>query len=223
MNSYFYIDFNSKQCGPFSPEELKKQPITPDTQVWCSGMTDWQPAKTVGELAFIFQNEAPLSSNEDTTKYQPKDTTSVNTGSVPNSQQSYNNQQPYGGNPQPYNQQPYNNNNQQPYNNQTQYGQQQANFRNSLNSALPIPKTWFVESLLSTIFCCPPFGIVGIINANKVESLYYAGDYDGSLKASKEAGKWTKIAFFVGISMYVLYALLYIIIIAAAVSSSSYY
>ena len=27
------------------------------------------------------------------------------------------------------------------------------------------PKTWLVESILVTLFCCLPFGIVGIVNA----------------------------------------------------------
>lgn len=61
------------------------------------------------------------------------------------------------------------------------------------------PKTWLVESILVTILCCLPFGIAGIVNASKVESLFYAGDYDGALRASREAGKWTKIGFWIGI------------------------
>ena len=32
------------------------------------------------------------------------------------------------------------------------------------------PKTWLVESILVTLFCCLPFGIAGIVNASKVES-----------------------------------------------------
>lgn len=34
-----------------------------------------------------------------------------------------------------------------------------------------MPKTWLVESILVTCFCCLPFGIVGIINATKIETL----------------------------------------------------
>ncbi len=67
------------------------------------------------------------------------------------------------------------------------------------------PKTWLVESILVTLFCCLPFGIVGIINAAKVESRFYAGDKDGALRASEEAGRWTKIGFWVGIATAILY------------------
>ena len=52
------------------------------------------------------------------------------------------------------------------------------------------PKNYLIESILVTIFCCLPFGIVGIINAAQVNTKFELGDYDGALKASKEALKW---------------------------------
>ena len=67
------------------------------------------------------------------------------------------------------------------------------------------PKTWLVESILVTLFCCLPFGIAGIVNASKVESKFASGDSAGALKASEEAAKWTKIGFFVGLGVGVLY------------------
>lgn len=69
------------------------------------------------------------------------------------------------------------------------------------------PKNWLVESILVTIFCCLPFGIVGIINAANVNSRMAVGDYAGAQEASRNAGKWTKIGFWVGISGIVLYLL----------------
>ncbi len=68
----------------------------------------------------------------------------------------------------------------------------------------PRPKNWLVESILCTILCCQPFGIAGIVFASQVNSKYDTGDYEGSLRASKEAGKWTKVSFFVGIGWWVL-------------------
>jgi hypothetical protein len=67
------------------------------------------------------------------------------------------------------------------------------------------PKNWLVEAILVTIFCCLPFGIAAIVFAAQVNSRYDAGDFDGSLKASADAGKWTKIAFFAGLAFIVLY------------------
>ena len=80
---------------------------------------------------------------------------------------------------------------------------------NSIQSQIPQPKpkNWLVESILATIFCCLPFGVAGIVFAAQVNSKYQAGDYAGALQASKEAGKWTKIAFWIGIAVTVAYCI----------------
>ncbi len=75
--------------------------------------------------------------------------------------------------------------------------------------APPRPKNWLVESILVTLFCCLPFGIVGIINSSSVNSKYDAGDYAGALYSSQQAAKWTKIGFWVGIAVIVLYCILF--------------
>jgi hypothetical protein len=67
------------------------------------------------------------------------------------------------------------------------------------------PKTWLAESILVTLFCCLPFGIVGIVHAAKVESAFAAGDHDGADRASAEAKKWTMIGFWLGIVVIALY------------------
>ncbi len=67
------------------------------------------------------------------------------------------------------------------------------------------PKNWLVESILVTLFCCLPFGIAGIIFATQVNTKFQMGDHAGALQASQDAGKWTKIGFFVGLGVYVLY------------------
>lgn len=88
-------------------------------------------------------------------------------------------------------QQPFNQPYQQPYS----------------SEMLPCPKTWLLESILVTIFCCLPFGIVGIVKASNVSSAYSRGDYNGALQSSREAGKWTKLGFFIALVFTVLYFL----------------
>ncbi len=67
------------------------------------------------------------------------------------------------------------------------------------------PKNWLVESILVTLFCCLPFGIAGIVFASQVSSKFNSGDHAGALKASQDAGKWTKIGFWVGLVIGILY------------------
>ncbi|MBR2420682.1 MAG: CD225/dispanin family protein [Rikenellaceae bacterium] len=75
------------------------------------------------------------------------------------------------------------------------------------------PKNHLVEAILVTIFCCLPFGIVGIINAARVENAFYSGDEMEAERLSREALKWVKIAFFTGIAAVVIY-LIFVVFIA---------
>jgi hypothetical protein len=75
-----------------------------------------------------------------------------------------------------------------------------ANFQNQQK-----PKTWLVHAILTTIFCCLPLGIVGIVYASKVSSLYRLGDNNGALDASRNAGKWVKYGFISGLVFWILY------------------
>lgn len=85
---------------------------------------------------------------------------------------------------------------------------------------IPMPKTWMVESILVTCFCCLPFGIVGIINASKVSSSYAQGFFQEAQRASAEAGKWTKIGFGIGLGVWILYILIYAFFFIWAVNDS---
>jgi len=67
------------------------------------------------------------------------------------------------------------------------------------------PKNYLVESILVTIFCCLPLGIVGIINASKVNSAFENGDVEGANRAAAEAKKWVKYGFIAGLVVAVLY------------------
>lgn len=72
------------------------------------------------------------------------------------------------------------------------------------SESLP-PKNYLAESILATIFCCLPFGIIGIINAARVENAFYSGDETEAERLSGQALKWVKIAFFTGIAAVVIY------------------
>ncbi len=80
------------------------------------------------------------------------------------------------------------------------------------------PKTWLLESILATIFCCIPLGIVGIIYATRVESNWFAGRKEIALNASKNAKTWTLITFFTGLSIIILYLLFAVVIGIGAAS-----
>ncbi len=80
----------------------------------------------------------------------------------------------------------------------------------------PRPKTWLVESILATLFCCLPVGIVGIVNAARVNTLHDQTLYEKSKHASARAKRWTLVTLGIGI----IY-LIFILIMVAIGSSSS--
>lgn len=69
------------------------------------------------------------------------------------------------------------------------------------------PKNWLVESILVTILCCLPFGIVGIVNAAKVNSLYDQGKYDESIRISANAKRWSMFGLIAGI-IYLIFVII---------------
>ena len=78
------------------------------------------------------------------------------------------------------------------------------------------PKNHLVEAILVTLFCCLPFGIVGIINAARVENAFYSGDETEAERLSREALKWSKIGLFAGIGILVFYILFVVLFGLAA-------
>jgi hypothetical protein len=96
----------------------------------------------------------------------------------------------------------------------------------NLNMAPPGPKgpfseNWLVEAILVTLLCCLPFGVVGIIFAAQVNTKQQAGDMEGAEKSRREAAKWTKLGFWIGIAGIILYILFVLIWGAAFFSFAS--
>lgn len=68
-----------------------------------------------------------------------------------------------------------------------------------LNNQPPCPNNHMVGAILSTICCCLPFGIVAIIKASQVNSLYLRGKYTEACVRADEAKKWTIVSVILGI------------------------
>ncbi|MGN0213574.1 MAG: CD225/dispanin family protein [Muribaculaceae bacterium] len=101
------------------------------------------------------------------------------------------------------------------------YPNQQSNAWN-MQQVPAQPKTWLVESILVTLFCCLPLGIVGIIKAANVSSLYNAGRYQEAEQSSQEAGKWTKWGFFIGLVGCILYFLFLVMMMVVGNSTFAF-
>lgn len=75
----------------------------------------------------------------------------------------------------------------------------------------PISGTpYMIFSILCTLLCCLPLGIVGIVYAAKINSLQKIGDYAGAKEAAKKAKLFTIIGAVGGLIISIIYLALYV-------------
>ncbi|MCP4709297.1 MAG: CD225/dispanin family protein [Planctomycetes bacterium] len=61
------------------------------------------------------------------------------------------------------------------------------------------PPTYLGLSILTTIFCCMPFGIVAIVCAAQVNSYWETGNFKKATELSHEAITWCWVAIVIGV------------------------
>lgn len=64
------------------------------------------------------------------------------------------------------------------------------------------------QAVLTTIFCCLPFGVVAIVYAVQVNSKLEAGDYAGATSASNAAKMWCWLSFGSTIAIFIIYLII---------------
>ena len=55
---------------------------------------------------------------------------------------------------------------------------------------MPKPDNNMLWAVLSTICCCTPLGIVAIVKASQVNTLYYSGQYEQAVLKADSARRW---------------------------------
>lgn len=71
------------------------------------------------------------------------------------------------------------------------------------------PANWLWQSIVATILCCLPFGVVGIIFAAKVDSLYNNGKYEEAMNASRKARMWTLTSVVAALIYYIIVIIMF--------------
>ncbi|MEG0011480.1 MAG: CD225/dispanin family protein [Muribaculaceae bacterium] len=69
----------------------------------------------------------------------------------------------------------------------------------------PCPPTNLIWAILSMVCCCQIFGIVAIVYAAQVSSLYAQGRYLEAQKASSNAAMWSIISLVIGAITYPIF------------------
>jgi len=84
------------------------------------------------------------------------------------------------------------------------------------------PNSHLALAIISTILCCLPLGIVSIVYATKVNSLYEDGNYSEAEKASKNAKTWGLVSIVVAAIGLILYLLIFGVAFLGAVGSGDF-
>ena len=123
--------------------------------------------------------------------------------------------------------------------NNYEYGQQNQNYeqqnqnytqqnqgyyqQNNFNGMPQEPVNWvpyLILSIISTLCCCLPFGVVGIVFSAKINSAMLAGNLEEAQNNAKMARIWIIVSFAIGLLTWLIYMVL---IVTGAVSGSAYY
>lgn len=75
----------------------------------------------------------------------------------------------------------------------------------------PNVPNYLVQSILVTIFCCLPFGIVAIVFAAQVNSKLAGGDFAGATESSNKAKMWCWVSLGCGLAATLIWVLLMVV------------
>lgn len=79
-----------------------------------------------------------------------------------------------------------------------------ASLRKDVSGNEEVPN-YLIHSVLCTLFCCLPMGVMAIVSASKANDLAKKGDIQGALEAAGKAKTYCQISFGVGLVVTAIY------------------
>ena len=83
------------------------------------------------------------------------------------------------------------------------------------------PNDFLPWTILSTLLCCLPFGVVAIIRSTQVNSYWAQGKYEEAVKAAADARKWTYWAVGTAVAVWILYFVLVVGIMGFSLAAAN--
>ena len=216
FSQQYYMVIDEKSSGPFTLDEvILHSKLTPNTLVWKPGLDNWVAAKTLPEISIAFsqadnQGDAPKPPhyqnpqdsgnnqfqennpyNSDPRNYGKRDEQGFGNNNFDNTQAPYNTNSDYNrfaDNPQYNSNHSYNHHHQNPYYNHRNQYNNQNNYRPNIRT------NWLAWAIVATVVgfftsCIGAiFGIIGIVQANKANTLYAQG-FDREADAANSNAK----------------------------------
>lgn len=160
----YYMVVDEKSTGPYTFDQISLDPaLKPETLVWKPGIDNWVAAKTLPEFSDLFAGKQNF---EQTRNFEQQQT--------PPEYKYHNQYNPFANNPQYDHNHSYHNRNQY-YNNYNRYDDPRNGYRPNMRT------NWLPWAIVATVLgfftsCIGAiFGIIGIVQANKANTLYAQG------------------------------------------------
>ena len=223
--SQYYMVVDEKSTGPFTLDEITLHPaLTPDTLVWKPGIDNWVAARTLPELAPAFIKHGPENNYQGPPEYNRGNHRPNEEYEGYGYEHKEEPQNRFADNPQYQNHHSYN---QPPHNNYYGGYDRRREYnpydRNGYNR--PQMRTnWLPWAIVATVlglftYCLGAiFGIIGIVQANKANTLYAQG-YDHEAETANNNAKIMTIIGLVIAGLGIIIA----IIFGSLLSSMSFY
>lgn len=218
-----WVHIDGRQLGPYNPDQLPLDEMDATTPVWYDGLEQWTPAGQAPATASLFLPPEPPAApvcaddrHDDTagdveaeieiitseTEETPLSTDSPDAGApetddteTPEGAECSDNEisavHSPAASPRTY----------------ASYPPSRQDFR---SEEIPCPPTYLIWSILLTICCCNPLGIIPIITGAQVSSRYNNMDFEGARRASYTTQWWVIICFVLGLMMLPFSILIYL-------------
>lgn len=180
----YWIVINNRQEGPFELQQLEMMELDYLTPVWYPGLSEWIPARDIPEVREMIDRKQNLFNQT------PESAETTGSASFCAQQAEYVAPESVQDDPQ-----------------QSQPAGHQGGYKNgafqesaTINANCPkCPSTHLAWSIIVTLLCCIPLGVVAIIFSASVTPKYERGDYEGALKASERAEWFIILAIVIGL------------------------
>jgi hypothetical protein len=91
-------------------------------------------------------------------------------------------------------------------------------FQSSLiNTSIEDVDNYMMPALLTTLFCCMPFGMMALIYAGKVNEAKEEDDLEAALEASRKARRWYRRAVFTSLSLLAIYLVVMLVTLTVSI------
>lgn len=180
-----WVHIDGRQLGPYTIEQLPLMEMDATTPVWYDGLSHWTPAGQAPATASLFAPTSPETILREEASATNEDLEAEMHENEAEIQERVQDDVAPSTTPTP-----------------GSWTSSSSTISYRSDEPLPeCPPTYLIWSILLTLCCCNPLGLIPIITGARVSSKYNNMDFEGAKRASVTTEWWVIICFVVGLMM----------------------